>query len=154
MSLHTQLEYLRRQNRRKFNTPTGDTDEVVRGDGSLGSLPGLLAYECGEDLSSHRPVALIDNKLYYMDNTNMAHMYAFVGFTKTSGLTGDIIEVEDEKISLTGWTHTPNQTYLAGAGGALATTVTTAGAFTKVIAFAQDAETLLIYKHYTAIIKS
>ena len=111
-------------------------------------------YECGENISSHKPVALVGNKIYKLDYSNMDHRFAFVGFTKTSGVIGDFISIEENRAILIGWGLIPNQTYLAGAAGALITSNSTPGTFIKIVGVAQDANTLLIYKNYDSVVKN
>ena len=113
-----------------------------------------ITYECGENISSHKPVALVGNKIYLLDYTNMDHRYTFVGFTKTSGTVGSIVAIEENKATLSGWGLIPNQAYLAGSAGALIVTNTTPNTFTKIIGVAQDPNTLLIYKNYNSISKN
>lgn len=116
--------------------------------------PNLLTYTAGETLSSHMPVALINNKLYKYNSLNPDHMFAFVGFTKQSGTLNTSVQVEDKFISLSGWGLTPNTIYVAGPNGTLLTQNNISGSFTKVLGFAESTNDLLIYKHYTPILKN
>lgn len=111
-------------------------------------------YECGENIASHKALALFGGKVYKMDYSNMDHRFAFVGFSKTSGVTGGFISIEDELITLSGWGLTPNQTYLAGPNGSIIASNATAGTFIKIVGVAQDASTLLICRDYDSIIKN
>jgi hypothetical protein len=116
------------------------------------SQQNSIIYKCGENINSHTPVVLINNMLYKMNNTNMLHQFSFVGFTKTSGIAGSDIEVIDKIINLTGWGLVPGMHYLSGINGTVVTNVTSGNSFKKIIGFAQDADTLLIYKNYDSII--
>lgn len=124
----------------------------------LQGVPGpagdALIYTAGENLVSHQPIALVGGLAYKMDYTNPLHQFAFVGFSKTSAVSGGTIEVETTKIELAGWGLLPNQTYMAGASGGLITTNTTPSTFSKIVGFAQSATTMLIVKDYTSINKN
>lgn len=111
-------------------------------------------YVAGENLNSHTPIVLIAGLAYAMNNLNPLHRFAFIGFSKTSSLTGGDLTVETIKIDLAGWGLTPNQTYMAGANGALITVNNTAGSFTKIVGFAQSPTSMLIVKDYSSINKN
>lgn len=128
------------------------TVEIVEGSGGSESL----AYEAGEQINSHTPVALVANKLYRFNSLNLAHQFAFVGFTKTSGNSGEDIEVagDGQSVSLNGWGLTSGVHYLAGPNGTIQTINNTPGSFIKVIGLAQDTNTMLVNKHYNPTIKN
>lgn len=110
------------------------------------------SYQCGENINSHTPVALIGNMLYRMNYSNMLHQYVFLGFSFTSGVLGQNIEVEDILITLNGWGLLPNTNYLCGLNGALITENSQVNTFRKIIGFSQDSNTMLIYKNYDSTI--
>ena len=118
-------------------------------------VPGdAQIYMAGENLVSHQPIVLVGGLAYKMNYLNPLHQFAFVGFSKTSALTGGDLTVETIKIDLSGWGLTPNQTYMVGANGALITVNNTAGSFTKIVGFAQTSTSLLIVKDYSSINKN
>ena len=129
---------------------------VVFGERGLPGKDGIdgnnISAICGENINSHTPVVLIDNKLFIMDSANNLHQFSFVGFTKTSGLENEIIEVESKKIELNNWNLIPNKNYLIGRNGQLILENNLTNTFTKVIGFSQDSNTLLIYKNYDSIL--
>jgi hypothetical protein len=55
----------------------------------------LMTKVAGESLGGHR-VAIIDsdNKAYYADRTNLAHMYKVVGITRGASNSGDNVEIQ------------------------------------------------------------
>lgn len=115
-------------------------------------IQGLPRIEtCGENLNSHTPVVLVNNLIYKLDNTNPLHQFSFIGFTKTSALNGNLVDIETYKITLLGWGLIPNTNYLAGPAGTLITTNNVLGSFTKVIGYSETSETLLIYNNDTPI---
>lgn len=116
------------------------------------SVP-ITQYIAAQNINSHTPVVLIGNALFKMDILNPTHQFAFVGFTKTSVNTNQLVEVEENLISLNGWGLIPNTQYLAGISGAIQITNNIPNSFTKVVGFAQDSNTLLIIKDYTSINK-
>lgn len=111
-----------------------------------------ITYTAGVNINSHTPVVLVNNLLFPLDHTILTHQYSFVGFTKTSANIGGQVGIETERITLTGWGLTTNQTYLAGVNGGLLTNNTTSGSFTKIIGMAESSDTLLIFMDYDAII--
>jgi hypothetical protein len=109
-------------------------------------------YEASININSHTPVALINNKLEPYDCTNPLHQYTFVGFTKTSVLANQNVQIEEKKIELTGWNLMPNKNYLAGQNGQLITDNNIPNSFVKIIGFSENSDTLLIYKNYDSIL--
>lgn len=125
------------------NCPVSNSNDII----------SVIKEVAGEQINSHTPVALVNNLLYKMDYSNQLHQWSFVGFTKTSGNAGDLIEVETYKIALQGWGLSPNTQYLAGSSGSMIISNNTTGTFTKVIGYAEDANTMLVYKQYSSINK-
>lgn len=78
-------------------------------------------FTAGENINSHTPVVLLNNKLYKLDNTNTNHQFSFIGFTKTSVTANNEVEIEDEIITLQGWNLIPNTLYLAAQNGSIQT---------------------------------
>jgi hypothetical protein len=55
----------------------------------------LLTRVAGENLGGHRVVIVdSDNKVYYADRTNLAHMYKVVGITRGAANVGDSVEIQ------------------------------------------------------------
>ena len=112
------------------------------------------SYTAGENINSHMPVVLVGNLLYKMNNTNPLHAFSFLGFTQTSVITGGTVPIKTDTIALSGWGLIPNKNYLAGPNGTLILTNSVINSFTKVIAFSQDANSLLIITQNTAVHKT
>lgn len=123
--------------------------------GSNSIAPDFVKFliPCGEVITSHTPVAVVGGLLYKLNATDPTHQFAFVGFSETSGTIGQQVRVNSTKISLQGWGLIPGQHYLAGVDGQLVTDNVTPGAFTKVIGYAADANTMIINTSYSPIIK-
>lgn len=124
----------------KLIVKTGNSSNVV-----LNEITAIA----GEIIPSHTPLVLIANELFKINNLDPLHQFAFVGFSKTSAVIGQDLQVETYKISMNNWGLTQNQQYLAGENGTLVSTVNSG--FKKVIGWAEDANTLLIIKDYTSI---
>lgn len=121
--------------------------------GIPGTAANEIPYYCIEAIPSHTPVVLINNILHKLNNANVSHLFAFVGFTKVSGSPTVMTAVERNIIELQGWGLTTGQHYLAGSNGTMIIQNSTANTFTKVIGYAQSPNSLLIIKDYTSINK-
>lgn len=103
-------------------------------------------YESAEDVNSYTPVAVIDNKVYKFDSSNINHLFAFAGFSITSSLSSEQITIQDRGIiTLNGWGLEAGKQYLAGSLGTLVKS-TSNELFRKVIGFAINENTLKIIK--------
>lgn len=111
---------------------TGDTNSVN--------------VQAGEQINSHTPVVLINNKIYKYSNDNLAHLYGFIGFTKTSVVINSYVDVliPGAIISLTGWGLTQGTHYLAFTNGNIQITDSVAGGFRHIIGYAESNNDLLI----------
>lgn len=128
----------------------------VKGDDGLGAAEAIeiknrlatleLVVESGEDITSHKPIAIVNNKAYLYDASNILHLHAFSGFSITGALQNEMLTVKQQGIvTLNGWGLTQAQTYLAGVSGNLAT-INTGLSFTRIIGYAEDSNSLLIIK--------
>lgn len=85
-------------------------------------------YEAGEVINAGRAVVAENGKVYKFDPANYLHMRGIVGFTKTSALTGAMVEVvfagyfEDDGITLS-----PDAPVFAGTNGVLSSTPPASG---------------------------
>jgi len=80
-----------------------------------------------------------------LDATNINHLFAFVGVARTSGLQGESVEVQIlGEVIFAGWGLTLGQHYLAGANGSLLTSRTEELKFSKIVGYANTAESLVI----------
>ena len=114
----------------------------------------LLEKQAGEAIPSYMPVAIIDNFAYRLNNLDPLHQFAFVGFSTTGSLQGEICKIQQiGEIELVGWGLTPNKQYLAGENGQLALNNNNLG-FTKVIGYATTQNMLQIIKDYSTILKN
>lgn len=99
----------------------------------------------GENIVSHKPIALINNVAYLYDASNPEHLHAFIGFSTESAISGEMLIVQKSGvIDLQGWNLTPSKTYIAGVSGQFQIQNTTNVVFSRVIGFAQDSNSLLI----------
>lgn len=84
------------------------------------ALSASAFYEAGEILNAGRAVVSESNKVYRFNPNNPSHVRGIVGFTKTSAITGAMVEVvfagyfEDIGLSLT-----PDAPVFAGLNGVL-----------------------------------
>lgn len=126
---------------------------AVNSNGAQGpaGIGNVLQYVAGEAFNSHTPLVLINNQLFKLSNTIADHQHTFVGFSKTSAIIGQMVQVEQNIITLFGWGLVPNTNYLAGPNGSIITSNTNPNTFTKIIGFSENSDTLLIYKNYTSI---
>lgn len=107
-----------------------------------------------ETIPSYMPVAIINNLAYKLDASNVAHQFAFVGFSTNGTAVGQICIIQQAgELVLAGWGLLPNQHYLAGANGSLILENNSATNFTKVIGYALNANTLLI-KDFSTTLKT
>jgi hypothetical protein len=122
--------------------------------GEQGLTGGILIKTSGENLTSHTPIAIVNDLAYKLDSSNPLHQFAFVGFTEASSLINENCNIKQiGEITLVGWGLTPNQQYLAGENGTLITSNNSETNFTKVIGYATTANTLQIIKDSITINK-
>jgi hypothetical protein len=116
---------------------------------TLKSNVSIEVYNAGENINSHTAVVLINNLLYAANRTNLSHYFAFVGFTLTSVVTGNTVNVQTKGvISLSGWGLTPNAYYQLDNGSGMITNTPPSGSgFNQVVGFAESANSLLILKN-------
>jgi len=116
---------------------------------TLKSSVSIESYHAGENINSHTAVVLINNLLYAADRTNISHYFAFVGFTLTSVVTGNTVNVQTKGvISLSGWGLTANNYYqLINGSGMIGNVEPIGPGFKQVVGFAETANDLLILKN-------
>lgn len=105
-----------------------------------------------ENIPSHTPIAIVDNKAYKFDSSNINHQFAFAGFSKNGAITGQICIIQYQgEIELVGWGLIPNSQYLAGTSGTIVLDNTTSNSFTKVVGYATTTDTLQIIKDFSSV---
>lgn len=98
----------------------------------------------GETIPSHTPIAIVNNIAYKYDASNVAHLWAFGGISKTSATSGVSIEVQQAGIiNLSGWNLQSNSIYFSGIGE-ISLSVPMNAVFEKIIGYAIDQNNLLI----------
>lgn len=121
--------------------------------GAGGTTDNFLLVEAAENINSHTPVGIMDGKAYVYDATNLQHLYAFAGFSKTSAVTGAFLQVQQYGvITLSNWGLTPNTHYVAGSLGAIFPASNNSATFSRVVGFSISANSLLINLNYDPII--
>jgi hypothetical protein len=107
-----------------------------------------------EPIPSHTPIAVYNNLAYKLDSSNMAHQFAFVGFSTNGVSAGQICNIQQiGEVELANWGLTPNEQYLAGVSGGIVLANNSNTNFTKVVGFATTENTIQIIKDYTTINK-
>lgn len=104
----------------------------------------VLHLPAAADISAGRLVAYLAAGAVPYDAANVAHIDALIGVAAASARSGESVPVQTRGLlQLPGWNLTPGTSYLAGAAGALVTSV--AGlAFAQVVGRARTADELLI----------
>lgn len=106
--------------------------------------PHLISYTTAENITSHKPIAIVNGLAYIFNPYDTTHAFAFAGFSVTGASLGQMINVKtDGKLTLNSWGLTQGTHYLAGANGTLITD-NSGLAFSKVVAYAQTTETIQI----------
>lgn len=117
---------------------------------------GYISYlekESAENIPSHTPIAILDNKAYKLNNLNPLHQFAFVGFSVNGTSIGQTCKIQQiGEITLNAWGLSENTQYLAGENGAIQTNNSSLG-FTKVIGYATTSNSLQIIKDYNSVNK-
>lgn len=109
---------------------------------------GYLHVTAGQDIPSYHPIAIISGLAYKYDSSNIAHLFAYAGFSTNGVSSGStVVILPHGLLTLSGWGLTPNTQYIAGLAGAISPASTPVGAiFKKIVGFAVDANTMLIHK--------
>lgn len=88
-------------------------------DGASADLP---YFTTGEALGGHRMVVLIDDKLYYADQSNISHMGLVRGMTLGAASTGASIQIQTSGVlTEPSWNYTPNLPLYLGTNGLITT---------------------------------
>lgn len=104
----------------------------------------VITAQAGQNLSSGRAVVSEDGDIFYFDPTNEDHAGRLYGITKTSGLSGQDVQVQIAgQFNETGLGLTPDLVVYAGANGVLTHTPPATG-LVQEIGPAIDANTLVI----------
>lgn len=113
----------------------------------------IAQFTAGENLTSFKPIALINDLAVLFDAGNIAHLNAFAGFSINSATVGNFINVQQiGTIEMQGWGLIAGQAYLASLGGTI-TTINSTELFCKQIGYAVTSEKMQIIKDSTPIIR-
>lgn len=107
-----------------------------------------LSYEAGENINSHTPVVLFNNQLFKTDINNGDYQFSYIGFTRTSVLSGQNVDVITEgTIHLSGWGLIPGSYYqLSNIPGGITNIAPVSTFFKQIVGYSQDSNTLLLLR--------
>ena len=127
---------------------TPSITKVIGVQGPAGAGHGaveLLTKVAGENLGGHRAVIVDnDNKVYYGDRTNFAHMYKVVGITRGAANIGTNVEIQTYGLMTElSWNWIAGQPIFLGTNGLLTQIPPTTG-FSLIIAKALTSTDIFI----------